>query len=89
MLVGLYVGGCRVLGLMMVVGGLLLIGLVLIGVVLIGVVWVLLVGCLLFYEVGVWLGTGWYGYVGIHDRPMETKLNSNAKCLKPDAIKLI
>ena len=45
----------------MVVGGLLLIG-----VVLISVVWVLLVSWLLglFYEVRVWLRTGWYGYVG-------------------------
>ena len=58
---------------------------------LIGVVWVLIVSCLLvlFYEVGVSLGTIWYGYVDSRDKPMETKLNSNAKCLKPDAIKLI
>ena len=33
------------------------------------------VGCLLglFYEVGVWLVTWWYGYVDIHDRLREIK----------------
>ena len=45
---------------------------------LIGVVWVLIVSCLLwlFYEVRVWLGTGWYGYVDSRDRPMKTKRGS-------------
>ena len=27
----------------------------------------------LFYEVGVWLVTWWYGYVGMHDKLMKTK----------------
>ena len=27
----------------------------------------------LFYEVGVWLVTWWYGYVDIHDRLREIK----------------
>ena len=37
--------------------------------VIIGFAWALVVGCLLwlFYEVRVWLGTGWYGYVGMRD----------------------
>jgi hypothetical protein len=27
----------------------------------------------LFYEVGVWLVTWWYGCVGMRDKPMKTK----------------
>ena len=48
----------------------MVVDLMIIGVVLIGVVWMLLVGCLLwlFYEVGVWLITWWYGYVDRHGR---------------------
>ena len=77
-------GGCRVLGLMMVVGGLLLIGIV-----LIGVVWVLLVGWLLglFYEVRVWLGTIWYGYVGMRDRPMKSKRGYFSRMHSPKTTK--
>ena len=53
----------------------MVVGLVLIGVVLIGGCGVLLVSCLLwlFYEVGVWLVTWWYGYVDMPDRPMKIK----------------
>jgi len=42
---------------------------------LIGVVWMLLVVCLLwlFYEVGIWVVTWWYGYDGILDRLLKIK----------------
>ena len=42
---------------------------------LIGVVWVLIVSCLLwlFYEVGVWLVSWWYGYDGSLDRLLKIK----------------
>ena len=61
----------------------MVVGLVLIGVVLIGVVWMLLiVSCLLwlFYEVGVWLVTGWYGYVYMRDRLMGLKRVPSVGC---------
>ena len=69
-------GGFRVLGLMMVLGGVLLIGLV-----LIGVVPALLVVCLLllFYEVRVWLGTIGYGYVDSRDRLISAKRGVHLK----------
>ena len=53
----------------MVVGSgvLVVVGLVLLGVVIVG--WLLW----LFYDVGVWLVTWWYGYVYIRDRLLKTK----------------